>query len=208
MGQECHQPVPLQDGGGLLLPNRNRVVVENVKERIVLECRKRQLDDVSDEIRHHGAAPATLWLEMRNVGDGHVIRELERAVPLLFAVHRTRPEPVALEFPCVPVDLLCPLEECRSTVEEVPVVIQIVKVDFEATCAQRRGELTPGALPSLRNELKRGLDAEAVVEVHHRADEVVALLALDVVRHHGAGAGAVRPEPDERYPAAMSTRQK
>src|SRR5262249_44847908 len=45
-------------------PQLDRIVAEDMKQRVVLSGRQRQLEDFANEIWHYGAAAATLRFEM------------------------------------------------------------------------------------------------------------------------------------------------
>src|SRR6185436_9407356 len=83
MANEAHQPMPRPDHLDLLFPNRGCVVVKNVKQRIVLHGRERKLHEIANEIGKDRATSAALRLEMRDVGNRHVVRELECVKPVL-----------------------------------------------------------------------------------------------------------------------------
>src|SRR5262245_26287040 len=101
MRDEANQTVPRENELDLSLPKSDRVVADDVKERIILGRRERQFQDVADEVRHHRTAAAALWLEMSDVRHRHVVREFEGAVPLLLPIHGSGPKPTALEVPRV-----------------------------------------------------------------------------------------------------------
>src|SRR5205085_485758 len=112
-------------------PERGRVLAEDVEQRVILRERKRQLEDLADEVRHHRAAAAALGLEVRDVRHGHVEGELERVEPLLFAIHRPGSEAAAAEAPGVSVDLGRTLQERLAALKEISIVIEVVEIDLE-----------------------------------------------------------------------------
>src|SRR4051812_39895939 len=98
MRDETDQAVTGEYPFNLFSPQRRGILRQDVKQRIVLNRRERELKDSAHEVRHHRAAPASLRLQMGDVRDRHIIRELERVIPLLFAVHRARPEASTAEL--------------------------------------------------------------------------------------------------------------
>src|SRR5687767_5544674 len=97
---------------------------------------------------------------MSNIGHRHVVRELERAIPALLAIHRPRAKAIALEVPRVPIYVSRPTVEFRSTFKQVPVVIQVVQIDFKSSSQDAHPKLA-SALPAvLRDELEGGFDTE------------------------------------------------
>src|SRR5689334_4568012 len=103
-----------------------------------------------------------------------------------------------MEFSRVLIDLLCSPAELIAIVEEITVMIEIVKVDLEAAPPDVLHKRRRGAMGDLRNELKGGFDTKRVVEVHQVIGERFAGLPLHVVRHQDATGFSFRPEPDER----------
>src|SRR5215469_3384866 len=82
MDDEIHETMVLHDQGDLLLPPVERIVVENVKQGVVLGHRHRKFEQFSVKERKDSAASTALRVKMRHIGDGHVIREIQCVVPL------------------------------------------------------------------------------------------------------------------------------
>ncbi len=139
---------------------RRRIIIQDVEQRVVLDGRQRQLQDIADEIRHHRAASAALRLEMRGVRNRHVVRKLKGVEPRLLAVHRARAEAIAAEFARVVVDALGLAQERVLVGKQAPIVIQVVQIDFETTPAQLRRSTPPHFFAALGDELKCRLDAQ------------------------------------------------
>src|SRR6266853_7017870 len=102
-----------------------------MEESIILRGRYRQLQDSADEVRHHGAAAAALRIQMRHVGNRHVIRKLECVKPVGVAVEDSGakpPSPITLR---VVVDALRAPQEPAAIVKKVAVMIQVVNVDLK-----------------------------------------------------------------------------
>src|SRR3989441_859002 len=133
MNEKAHQAMLLGDESDLSPPELNRVVVQDVEERVVLHCRQRQLQNLTDEEGEDGAAPSTLWIEVCDIGNRHVIRKLQRIEPLWIAVQPARSEADRIKFLCVAVDRLGATQKHRLIGEEPPVMIYIVDVDLKPT---------------------------------------------------------------------------
>ena len=68
MRNETDQAVSRPNQIDLLLPQADRVIPQDVKERIVLNRCQRQLKNVADEVRHHCATAAPLRFEVCDIG--------------------------------------------------------------------------------------------------------------------------------------------
>jgi hypothetical protein len=77
-------------------------------------------------------------------------------------------------------------------------MVEIVNVDLEAALAEHTQKLIGNFVADFGNNLKGGLDAEGVIQVHERAAKVAADRRFDVVGHYGATCIIIRPEPDKR----------
>src|SRR5208283_5157995 len=132
MNDEGDQPVMFPDEGNLLFPQFDRVVIENLKERVVLRARHRKLNDLSNEIRHDGAATASLRVEMGHVGNRHIIGELESVIPVRVAVEDAGSKALGAILPGIVVDALRSAQKLRMLSVQTAVVLQIVNVHFEA----------------------------------------------------------------------------
>ena len=61
--------------------------------------------------------------------------------------------------------------------------------------------MTRDGVPLFRNNLKRGLDCERIVQSPLTSAIIQAARCFDIVRHDRATAGPIRPEPDKRNSA-------
>ena len=97
---KTRQAMFLGDQGDLPFPEINRVVVQNVEEQIVLRGGQRQLENLADEKGEDGAAVASLRLQVSEIGDRHVVGEVQRLEPLWLAVHPAKPRsPTSFTLP-------------------------------------------------------------------------------------------------------------
>ena len=107
VNNKAHESLSYSDEIKLLRPQIDRIVIQDVKERIVLHCHDRKLDDFANEIGHDRAAATAHWFQMRDVGNGHVVGKFENVIPILSAIHRAGaktsgavPVHVAVDFCC------------------------------------------------------------------------------------------------------------
>ena len=76
MNNYLHEAVFFPDEGNLLLPNLDRVVLQNVKKRVILHHSHWKFQHLSVEERKNGATASSLGIQMRHVGNRHVIGEI------------------------------------------------------------------------------------------------------------------------------------
>src|SRR5205807_1898904 len=117
-------------GLDLGLPNVVRKVLEDVEHGIVLSRCQWQFQDVADEIRHHRATSPALNLEVANVGNRHVVGDVQCLIPVRLSVHGTGSKPSSAKLADVPVDALCAPQEFLAAAEKQPVMIEVVYVDL------------------------------------------------------------------------------
>jgi len=132
MDDEAHEAVAGEDERGLAFPDFDGVVVEDVEEGVVLDVGDGDFEEVADEVRHDGAAAAALRIEVGDVGDGHVVGEVELVEPVLIAVEDSGAETGGTEFAAVVVDFGDAFEELGAVVVEMAVVVEVVDGDFVA----------------------------------------------------------------------------
>ena len=111
------------------------MLAENVKERIVLNGCQRQFKYVADEIWHHRAAAAALRFQVSYIRHRHVVRELIRSVPIEVAVHSSCAEAARAESLGVFIDLSRSLEKILLLLIEVPIMVQIMDIEFESAAS-------------------------------------------------------------------------
>src|SRR6266478_4765952 len=131
MNDEAGHSMLLHDLGNLALPMVDRILIEDIEKRIILCCSDRQLQDLADEIGHHGTAATALWIEMCCVGHGHVVGKLKRAVPGKIAIKRTGAKSLRAKRSTIMVNAMYPIEELCLAGKQPSVVIQIVNIHFE-----------------------------------------------------------------------------
>src|SRR5262245_55924674 len=130
MDQQTGQTVSFHNGVELVSPNINRVVVQDVEQRVVLGRREGKLQHTSDEKRHQAATPAPLRLETPGAGHRHVVGELEGVIPCEVSIEAARAEAAGAVDPSVLVDLPRSQAEIVMVGEQPPVMVQIVDVDL------------------------------------------------------------------------------
>ena len=131
MSDKAGEAVPLHDPRSLVFPESGRILIENMKEGIVLGGRHRQLQDPSEEEGHHRATAAPLCLQMADRGNRHVVRKIQGPEAIEVAVEH--PGTKTLGFPVFAVSVDSPgaKQKLFLVVEQVSVVIQIVDIDFK-----------------------------------------------------------------------------
>src|SRR5438552_14294325 len=63
-----------------------------MKECVVLGRGQRKFENVADEVGQHGAAAARLRIQVRDIGNRHVVGKLQRVVPLQVPIEDSGPE--------------------------------------------------------------------------------------------------------------------
>src|SRR5262245_60047773 len=108
MDDKTHEAVFLQNQVHLNLPQANATLIENMEQRVILDCGHRQFKNISDEVRHYRAAAATLRIYRSNVRHGHVEGKIQGIVPLRPAIKYSGSEPDGAILLCVAIDDGCP----------------------------------------------------------------------------------------------------
>src|SRR5271170_4283705 len=98
MGDETHESTPLPNHFDLLFPKINRIIVQYLEERIILERSERNLQYFADEVREDRTAPAALRFQMGDIWHGHVIGKVVRIIPIEIAVHDSCTKAARVEF--------------------------------------------------------------------------------------------------------------
>src|SRR6266403_5118294 len=197
MDDEAHQAMLRGDEGDLTLPEIDRVVGQDVEEGIILRGRQRELEDVTDEERHHRAAASSLSLQVADIGHRHVVGKVEQLEPVGIPIQRARTESESAKLSPPVIDSFGALREAFAVREEAAIVVQIVDVDLEAAGANAVEEARRDRVTPFRYELKRRFDPEGIVEIHESRAKVSPGDSLHVVCHDGTAWRAVRPEPDK-----------
>jgi len=169
-----------------------------MKQRVVLDRRHRQFEDVADEIRKDRAAPAPLWIEMRAVRNGHVIGDFQRIVPGDIAVEGTRAEALCLILFHVLIDFARSAEKLVPVAVQEAVVVEVLHVDFKPPAANAFQVVLGDGVSLFRHHLKRSFHAELIVNVHQGGSERPPRFGLDVMSEDRATRVSFRPKPDKR----------
>src|SRR5258707_5501078 len=155
MTDETHQTVSLPEERELALPQIDRIIVKDVKERIILRRGKRKFNNLAHKIRKNRAATTSHWFQVSDVGNGHVIRKLEEIVPLLITVHGAGAKSATTISLHVTVDSGGSADELRALAVQLPVVVQIVNVKFTSPPANLEDILIRDRVTLLGYNLKR-----------------------------------------------------
>src|ERR1700722_16957321 len=168
-----------------------------MKQGVILRGRNGNLESLAKEIRHYGAASASLGIKMRDIWDRHIEIELKRIVPLQIPVKHSRPKTRGAVGLPVLIDSPRPLPELRGIAKEIAVVVKILNINFEAALANRLKESFGDPVPPLRHNLKRRLNAERFIDTHQLGTEIPSFFSLDIVSHCYTALTAIWPEPDK-----------
>jgi len=76
MNDRADEAVFLGNRVDLLLPQIDRVVVQDVEQGIILDRRERELENLPNEERHQAATAPSLRIRMRYAGHGQIVRKL------------------------------------------------------------------------------------------------------------------------------------
>src|SRR6267378_4841482 len=166
MSQKADQPISSPNETQLLFPQINRVVLQYVKERIVLSSCEREFQDLPDEIGHYGATTAPQRLQMSNIRNRHVIRKLEQLVPFLLPIHRPGTKPVCAEPAKIAVDAGSPASELCSLQVKASVVIQIVDIEFAPSASDSMDIFVLHFITLFRDDLVGGFESIRVIQIH------------------------------------------
>src|SRR5258708_13322465 len=92
VGNKTHHSVSSPDESQLFLPKVQRIVIQNMKERIILSGSERKLEDFANEIRHNRATATAQWFQMGDVWNRHVVRKVQRIIPVFISLHSPAPK--------------------------------------------------------------------------------------------------------------------
>src|SRR5579859_2776780 len=198
MNDEAGQSVLFENLGNFELPKGGGILIENVKKGVVLSGGDRQFQDLADKVRHHGTTAAALWIEMRCIGHGHVVRKIECVVPCEIAIEGSRAKPEGAEGPAVLINAADPLEEQGLADKQLSVVIQIVHIDFKPSRTKVREKRGTKGVALLRNQLKGAGNAITLIDIHESLTEIPTVNGFHIVGDDRAAREPVRPKPDER----------
>src|SRR2546430_15775689 len=131
-----------------------------MEERVVLRRGERQLQLVPNEVRHYRAAAASLWIEMRDIGNGHVVGEIERLVPIRIAIEGSRAESASAPLSSVAIDAPGALQKFFMIGKKLAVMVEIVYVDLKASLEDAFPKLLRNLVSPLRYNLESATDSE------------------------------------------------
>src|SRR2546430_12749979 len=114
-----------------------------MKQRVVLCCGERQLQNLANKKWHYGTTAAPLTFQVANVWNRHVVGEIQGFKPLRIPVEDSGPESQRAKFSSVPIDSLGALQEYLPIAEQEAIVVQVVNVDFKS------------AVPNAAEEVRR-----------------------------------------------------
>src|SRR5258707_6565809 len=197
MHNEANQTVLLKNKFDLLLPKIHRVLAEDIEQSVVLRGHDGNFQDFANKVRLSRAAAARLRIEMADIRPRHVVGAIEEFVPIEISIQNAGTITGGVEFPAVVVDASDAAKEFLAIAEEIPVMVEIVNVDLEAALAEGTQKLIGDFVADFGNNLKGGLDAEGVIQVHERAAKVAADRRFDIVGHCGATFIIVGLKPDK-----------
>src|SRR5580658_13391 len=183
MHDKTHQAISLANHAKLFLPKVNRILAQDVNERVVLDGCQREFKNISYEEGHHGAATAPFRLQVRDIWQRHIVGELERVVPIQLAIHRPGAETLGMILTGIVVDYYCPPQKLLPLMIQPAVVVQIVDIELKPAAFDLFDILIRNLVALFGNYLKGRFDSMRFVEVHQLRAEVAADGGFDVVRH-------------------------
>ena len=168
------------DPGGLLAPDGDVGLAQELEEREVVRERDRQLHEVVEEVRQDRAAAAGLGVERVRVVERRVVAAPELRHPVRVAVRAGRAEPVRAPLAQAAVDSRQLALEALPALEQPPVVVQAVE---RRPRSRRRaaGRAAPARRGSRRRRGTRRTPCRAGLELEQRLDARQAAGPLDVV---------------------------
>src|SRR5689334_21820975 len=199
MNNEAGQSVLFENLRNFELPKCGGVLIENVKEGVVLSGGNRQFQDFAHEVWHYGTASAALWIQMRCIGHGHVVRKIEGVVPCEIAIEGSRAKPEGTKGPAVMINAASPLEELRLARKEPSVMIQIVDIDFKPSGANLLHKRWAKSVAFFRNQLKGAGNPKVLIDIHKSLAEIPTGNGFHIVSDDRAAREPIRPKPDERH---------
>src|SRR6266853_3081972 len=119
------------------------MLLQNMKQRVVLRRSERELQCISNKKWHHGTTAAPLTFQVANIWNRHVVGEIQGFKPLRIPVEDSGTEPRCMVFPCVSIDSLGALQEYLPIAEQEAIVVQVVNVYFKS------------AVPNAAEEVRR-----------------------------------------------------
>ena len=198
MNDDADQAMFFHDELDLALPQSGRVVVQDMKQGVVLRRGHRYFQHLADKVRHHRAATAPLRIEVRDVRHRHVVFKIEQVIPELVAIEHSRSKTRRAKLLAIRIDLGRALDKTFPVPEQVSVMIQIVDDNLETAIPNRLQECRGHVVPLLRDDLEGCLDPKGIVDVHQLAAKIHPARCFHVVRDQRTTGSALRPEPDER----------
>src|SRR5438093_5197684 len=136
-----------------------------MEERIVLGRGQRKLENLADEVGHDGAAATPLRVQVRDIGDAHVIGKVQRVVPLQVSIEHSGAEAIRTEVLPISIDPLGTSQELVSVAKQLSVVIQVMHVDLESPLSNIVEETRGDSIPALRDDLERRFDGHGLVDI-------------------------------------------
>ena len=133
MGDETHEPVSLVNHFDLLFPKINRIIVQYLEERIILDRSQRNLQYFADEVWEDRTAAAALRFQMGDIWHGHVIGKVIRIIPIEIAIHDSGTKATRVEFLDVFINSRGSLQKLLPFLIQLPIMIQVVYIELEST---------------------------------------------------------------------------
>src|SRR5271157_4175081 len=131
MHEEAHQAALLHDCLGLHPPQIQGIITEQVKQHVILCCGDWNFQNVADEIWHHSSTAATLRIEMCDIRNRHIKREIQGIVPILIPVQHRSPEASCAIGLTISVNPLSTPQEFLLISKEMAVVIEVLNIYLE-----------------------------------------------------------------------------
>src|ERR1035441_2682059 len=132
------------------------MLVQDMKQRVVLGGGNRHFEDVTDKIRHHGAAAAPLRVKGYDIAERHVVGEVKIPVPLRLTIKSGRSVAFCPILPAITIDQGDPAKELISLIEQPAIVVEILHAHFKSAPAQSVQKFRSDGVSLFGDDLKGG----------------------------------------------------
>ena len=112
-----------ESGRAVFRPESDRIVVQDMENRVILARRKREFQNPADEERKNGATAAAFRFQMGNIRQRHVVREVVRVIPIEPAIHGARTKTTCSISLLILVDYFRATEELFTRPVQIAIMI-------------------------------------------------------------------------------------
>ena len=126
MDDKAHEAGLARDNLCLFFPDTSGKVTKNIEQRIVLNCGHWDFENVTNKVGHDGAAATALRIQVRNVGNRHIVGKFKLVVPHLFSIENCATKSFRVVLLAVCIDLRGSLYKLLLTLVEVAVMVKVM----------------------------------------------------------------------------------